>query len=152
MQRISVRPRYVDHAWPMAKPWYRYERPLGTGALSCCRSALANVRFGSKADICSAKRHVRFTPESGHSALQTTKSVKIGDTMPSAGTVYCAIRKRFEALDSKMVASFTIRSTISAAGGISAMRSTASPAITPAMSKSPSSRASEYFSASSFWC
>jgi hypothetical protein len=23
-----------------------------------------NVRFGSKADICSAKRHVRFTPES----------------------------------------------------------------------------------------
>jgi hypothetical protein len=30
----------------------------------------ANVRFGSKADICSAKRHVRFTPnsdrESGH--------------------------------------------------------------------------------------
>src|SRR5262245_62405670 len=24
----------------------------------------ANVRFGSKADICSAKRHVRFTPES----------------------------------------------------------------------------------------
>ena len=25
-----------------------------------------NVRFGSKADICSAKRHVRFTPNSGH--------------------------------------------------------------------------------------
>ena len=25
-----------------------------------------NVRFGSKADICSAKRHVRFTPDSGH--------------------------------------------------------------------------------------
>jgi hypothetical protein len=25
-----------------------------------------NVAFGSKADICSAKRHVRFTPESGH--------------------------------------------------------------------------------------
>jgi len=24
------------------------------------------VRFGSKADICGAKRHVRFTPESGH--------------------------------------------------------------------------------------
>src|SRR5262249_32294060 len=24
----------------------------------------AHVRFGSKADICSAKRHVRFTPES----------------------------------------------------------------------------------------
>ena len=27
---------------------------------------LFNVRFGSKADMCSAKRHVRFTPESGH--------------------------------------------------------------------------------------
>src|SRR5262245_9061622 len=26
----------------------------------------SNVRFGSKADICSAKRHVRFIPESGH--------------------------------------------------------------------------------------
>ena len=24
------------------------------------------VRFGSLADICGAKRHVRFTPESGH--------------------------------------------------------------------------------------
>ena len=32
-------------------------------ASSC---AQPNVRFGSKADICSAKRHVRFTPESGH--------------------------------------------------------------------------------------
>jgi hypothetical protein len=26
----------------------------------------SNVRFGSKADICSAKAHVRFTPNSGH--------------------------------------------------------------------------------------
>jgi hypothetical protein len=26
-----------------------------------------DVRFGSKADMCSAKRHVRFTPDSGHS-------------------------------------------------------------------------------------
>src|SRR5262249_13648913 len=29
-----------------------------------------NVRFGSEADICSAKRDVRFTLESGHSSLQ----------------------------------------------------------------------------------
>jgi hypothetical protein len=28
--------------------------------------AVANVRFGSKADICGAKAHVRFTPESRH--------------------------------------------------------------------------------------
>ena len=27
---------------------------------------LADVRFGSLADKCSAKRHVRSTPESGH--------------------------------------------------------------------------------------
>src|SRR5262249_21657829 len=27
---------------------------------------MLDVRFGSKADICSAQRHVRFTPESGH--------------------------------------------------------------------------------------
>ena len=27
----------------------------------------ADVRFGSLADICSVKRHVRFTPKSGHS-------------------------------------------------------------------------------------
>jgi hypothetical protein len=26
----------------------------------------ANVRFGSKAEICAAKSHVRFAPESGH--------------------------------------------------------------------------------------
>jgi hypothetical protein len=26
----------------------------------------AEVRFGSKADMCSAQGHVRFTPESGH--------------------------------------------------------------------------------------
>jgi hypothetical protein len=31
--------------------------------LGCCDP---HVRFGSKADICIAKRHVRFTPESGH--------------------------------------------------------------------------------------
>ena len=29
-----------------------------------------HVRFGSKADMCNANRHVRFTPESGH--LQRT--------------------------------------------------------------------------------
>src|SRR6516165_12439443 len=27
-------PRCVDHAWPMAKPWYPRERPLETGRLS----------------------------------------------------------------------------------------------------------------------
>jgi hypothetical protein len=27
---------------------------------------MSDVRFGSKADMCAAKGHVRFTPESGH--------------------------------------------------------------------------------------
>ena len=35
-------------------------------AIKASRSCCTNVRFGSKADICSAKAHVRFTPESGH--------------------------------------------------------------------------------------
>ena len=35
-------------------------------AASFIHRARFNVRFGSKADMCSAKRHVRFTPESGH--------------------------------------------------------------------------------------
>jgi hypothetical protein len=45
----------------------------GSGPLAlCCRFQRRpaahdrNVRFGSKADMCSAKRHVRFTPDSGH--------------------------------------------------------------------------------------
>jgi hypothetical protein len=27
---------------------------------------MPDVRFGSKADVCAANSHVRFTPESGH--------------------------------------------------------------------------------------
>ncbi len=37
---------------------YRFKATLGKGA---------NVRFGSKADMCNAINHVRFTPERGHS-------------------------------------------------------------------------------------
>ena len=35
------------------------------------RKLVPDVRFGSLADICSAKRHVRFTPESGHSVARS---------------------------------------------------------------------------------
>ena len=41
--------------------------PVSVGFSAECER---DVRFGSKADICSAKRYVRFTPESGH--LQRT--------------------------------------------------------------------------------
>ena len=37
-------------------------------------AASPNVRFGSKADMCSAKGHVRFTPKSGH--VQCTADVR----------------------------------------------------------------------------
>ena len=41
------------------------------------------VRFGSKADICSAKGHVRFTPKSGHvRALADVRFVPIADIEP----------------------------------------------------------------------
>jgi hypothetical protein len=34
--------------------------------LNVDKSPPADVRFGSKSDICDAKSHVRFTPESAH--------------------------------------------------------------------------------------
>ena len=33
---------------------------------SAGNAPMVDVRFGSKADMCGAKCHVRFTPESGH--------------------------------------------------------------------------------------
>ena len=39
------------------------------GAQSALDADQPNVRFGSKADICSAKRHVRFAPKSGHQCI-----------------------------------------------------------------------------------
>ena len=41
-------------------------RMSGAHGLPADRDCLLDVRFGSLADICSAIRHVRFTPESGH--------------------------------------------------------------------------------------
>src|SRR6516225_1150009 len=40
------------------------KKPLGRGQIDL---RLADVRFGSEADIGARPRHVRFTPESGHS-------------------------------------------------------------------------------------
>jgi hypothetical protein len=37
-------------------------------------AALPHVRFGSKADSCSAATHVRFTPDSGHQADMINRS------------------------------------------------------------------------------
>jgi hypothetical protein len=38
----------------------------GFSAFQAVMIQSANVRFGSKTDICAANGHVRFTPESGH--------------------------------------------------------------------------------------
>ena len=40
---------------------------IGTGEviyITCCRAAVVNVRFGSLADMCNAKAHVRFASNS----------------------------------------------------------------------------------------
>ena len=37
--------------------------------------SMVNVRFGSKADICSAKRHVRFTPNSDRKSGQGRSTI-----------------------------------------------------------------------------
>src|SRR5215510_2245709 len=54
------------------------------GELAASKPRSANVRFGSKADMCGAKRHVRFTPnsdrESGHyqREINCTNSAALG--------------------------------------------------------------------------
>jgi hypothetical protein len=46
---------------------YLLSRAVGSRSQTWRRqSSFADVRFGSKAYICAAKRHVCFTPESGH--------------------------------------------------------------------------------------
>jgi len=56
---------------------------------------ISDVRFGSKADICAAKSHVRFTPESdlgcvlsdksGHSVFHSIISSAMESTPPQDG-------------------------------------------------------------------
>jgi hypothetical protein len=49
------------YAWQRACPRHTATVVEGPAVL---RRAATNVRFGSKADICAAKTHVRFTPNS----------------------------------------------------------------------------------------
>jgi hypothetical protein len=55
---------------------------------SLCSQALANVRFGSKADMCCAKRHVRFTPESGHWPYK--RKDRLATVSPKSDQVFCS--------------------------------------------------------------
>ena len=43
----------------------------------------ADARFGSKADICAAKRHVRFTPKSGHSPVELERLLSARSGIPT---------------------------------------------------------------------
>jgi hypothetical protein len=48
----------------------------GTGRLRQCPwQCKTNVRFGSKADMCAAKRHVRFTPNSDRESVIPQKAM-----------------------------------------------------------------------------
>ena len=57
---------------------FQKEPPLNlkgtTGAKGSEIPVRLNVRFGSEADIRAAKSHVHFTPESGHSPHEVTRS------------------------------------------------------------------------------
>ena len=48
---------------------------------------LSHVRFGSKADILQCKRHVRFTPESGHKGTHGDGSVTLIPAVKYTGGV-----------------------------------------------------------------
>ena len=56
-----------------------------------------DVRFGSKADMCSARRHVRFTPESGHVQCNSACALPIADihqlTRVIDGSLYVSLSK-----------------------------------------------------------
>ena len=49
-----------------------------------------NVRFGSKADICSALAHVRFIPESGHRWRMRPLSTRIATQSVFTDVTRCA--------------------------------------------------------------
>ena len=56
---------------------------------SAKRATGSGVRFGSKADICSATAHVRFAPKSGH--VQRTRHVRFvpqADIHPSTAKIF----------------------------------------------------------------
>src|SRR6516162_1103581 len=53
------------------------------GPFNSLKGQAADVRFGSEADMCSAKRYVRLTPESGH--VQCNERCPLWDILASHG-------------------------------------------------------------------
>ena len=66
-------PGQVEVVWDRVSPPNRWA------------GALVDVRFGSLADILTIPRHVRFTPNNGHSSVQAgcPKSANSGHCPPS---------------------------------------------------------------------
>src|SRR5262249_35817051 len=63
------RDRSATHYFDEITPSHCLSRGSGQGIVSAQNNTgngATHVRFGSKADICTAAAHVRFTPESGH--------------------------------------------------------------------------------------
>ena len=99
VQRHVFRPHPADqHALAAASRFVRSLKPksrlsdigspLSTRVATSSSVARFNVRFGLKADICSAKGHVRFTPRK-----RTFSAVQLGCPL-SANSGHSALTKR----------------------------------------------------------
>ena len=84
----------------------RWKRQQSASGLKCMPQGLRcharhDVRFGSKADICGAKDHVRFTPESGH--VRCTSSCPL--CAKSGHSKNCLCRKKKDRLTAVLLKS-----------------------------------------------
>jgi hypothetical protein len=62
--------------------------------LTAHRSSGLEVRFGSKADIASGSRHVRFTPKSGHASVSLDAPFGAGSQLASFGLWFGRSKRR----------------------------------------------------------
>ena len=71
-------------------------RSRDTVAKNSRTNVRVDVRFGSKADICSALAYVRFTLKSGHSVEEKSRSALIyladDRALPAHGSAYCLLK------------------------------------------------------------
>src|SRR5262245_21594108 len=85
----TLKSTYLRPKWTISeKSWRIFPRKRGDvrfGSKADMCSAMAYVRFGSKADMCSAMAYVRFAPESGH--LQCTRPCLLWASSRHSGAV-----------------------------------------------------------------
>jgi len=73
--------------WAVAAGCHAAALPtIATGGLYCARQQIwiFNVRFGSKADICGAQAHVRFTPKATSNATEWNSTVRMSELLKSS--------------------------------------------------------------------